>query len=179
MKIENKKFVEVSYQLHVDGETVDQATTENPLGFVFGEGFLIPGFEKNIEGKKKGDKFDFTIDPADGYGESHDDMIVDVPKSAFEINGQVEEGLLELGNEIPMQTAEGMRLLGRVVNNEGDKVKMDFNHPLAGKTLHFTGEVVGVREATEADYPQQGGGCGCGCGDEGCEDCDSDCGGEC
>lgn len=169
MKIDKKKFVEVSYKLVVEGELVDQADASQPLGFVFGEGFLIPGFEKNLEGKKKGDKFDFTLSPEEGYGELQQDMIVDVPKSAFEINGEVEPGLLEIGNEIPMQTNEGMRLLGRVIENEGDKVKMDFNHPMAGKTLNFSGEVVGVREATEADYPNFGGGCSC--GDSGCDDC--------
>lgn len=176
MKIENKKFVEVSYTLTVDGEVVDQSAPGQPLGFVFGEGFLIPGFEKNIEGKRVGDKFEFTLTPEEGYGEKHEDMIVDVPKSAFEIDGKVEDGLLDLGNEIPMQTAEGMRLLGRVIANEGDAVKMDFNHPMAGQTLNFAGEVLGVREATEEDYPHHhGGGCGCGCDDSGCEDCSGEC----
>ncbi len=91
MKIENKKFVEVSYQLHVDGHLADEAKAEQPLGFVFGEGFLIPGFEKNIEGKVVGDKFDFTLSPAEGYGESNADMVAELPRTAFEINGQVEE----------------------------------------------------------------------------------------
>jgi FKBP-type peptidyl-prolyl cis-trans isomerase SlyD len=176
MKIEKGKFVEVSYELIADGEMADMATAESPLGFVFGEGFLIPGFEKNIEGKQAGDSYDFTLSPEDGYGVSKPEMIVDVPKAAFEVNDKVEAGLLEVGNEIPMQTTEGMRFMGRVAAIDGDTVRMDFNHPMAGKTLRFSGSVVNVREATDADYPQTGG-CGCGCNDSGCNS--DDCGGSC
>lgn len=174
MKIAKNTFVEVDYKLNVDGQVVDESVPGQPLGFVFGAGFLIPGFERNIEGKKAGDEFEFTLAPEEGYGELHEDMLVDVPKSAFEISGEIEPGLLDIGNEIPMQTADGMRLLGRVVDNEGDNVKMDFNHPMAGKTLNFSGKVIGVREATEEDYPDMGG-CGCGCGESDCEDCGGEC----
>lgn len=176
MKIENKKFVALSYTLTVDGQVADTATAENPLGFVFGEGFLLPAFEKNIQGLKVGDKFQFTLTPEEGYGVSNKDMIVELPQDVFKVNGEVEKGLLTVGNEIPMMTADGMRLLGRVKEVKEDAVIMDFNHPLADKTLNFAGEIVEVREATEADYPHQhGGGCGCGCDDGGCDDCGGDC----
>lgn len=174
MKINEKKFVALSYTLVVDGNVADMATAENPLGFVFGAGFLLPEFEKNIEGLKVGDKFEFSLTPENGYGVSNPQMVVELPRKSFEINGEVEEGLLTVGNEIPMMTAEGMRLLGRVTEVSGENVKMDFNHPLADKTLNFTGEVVEVRESTDEDYPHAHGGCNC--GDEGCGD---DCGGGC
>lgn len=173
MKVEDKKFVTLSYTLTVDGEVADAATAENPLGFVFGAGYLLPEFEKNIAGLGVGDTFAFTLTPEIGYGESNPDMIVVLPRETFAINGEVEEGLLTVGNQIPMMTGDGMHLMGRVVEVDGDKVKMDFNHPMAGKTLNFTGKIEGIREATEADYPHAHGGCSCGCGGE----CDDDCGG--
>lgn len=171
MKIGENKFVTLSYTLTVDGNVADAATAENPLAFVFGAGYLLPEFEKNIAGLEPGDKFEFTLTPENGYGQPNPDMVIELSRDTFEVNGQVEEGLLTVGNEIPMMTNDGMRLIGRVVSVDGDKVKMDFNHPMAGKTLNFSGEILGVREATEADYPQAQGGCSCGCSGDGCDDC--------
>jgi FKBP-type peptidyl-prolyl cis-trans isomerase SlyD len=174
MKIGNEKFVTLSYTLTVNGEIADMATAENPLGFVFGIGMLLPAFEKHIDGLKAGDKFEFALAPEDGYGVSDPRMIVELPKATFMIDGAVEEGMLTVGNEIPMMTADGIRLLGRVTALGEENVTMNFNHPLVDQTLNFAGEVVGVREAADDDYP--GGGCDCGCGsDGGCEDCGGEC----
>lgn len=176
MKIADKTFVTLSYTLTVDGSVADTATAEHPLGFVFGAGYLLPEFEKNIAGMKPGDKFAFTLTPEIGYGAHNADMVVELPRSTFEVNGAVEEGLLTIGNQIPMVTNDGMQLIGVVKEVNGDKVKMDFNHPMAGKTLNFEGEIISVREATDADYPHTGGGCSCGCHG----DCNDDCeGGHC
>lgn len=177
MKIEEKKFVALSYTLMVDGEVADQASAEHPLTFVFGSGYLLPEFEKNLEGKQKGEKFEFTLTPANGYGEINPQMIVELPHDSFRIDGHIEEGLLTIGNQIPMQTSDGANLLGIITEVGENTVKMDFNHPMAGKTLDFSGEIIEVRDAREEDYPHFGahGGCGCGCeSDESgcnCEDC--------
>jgi FKBP-type peptidyl-prolyl cis-trans isomerase SlyD len=178
MNVSNEKFVTLSYVLTVEGEVADMATAENPLGFVFGAGMLLPAFEKNIDGKQVGDKFEFTLTPEEGYGVSDERMIVELPQDTFKVDDAIEEGLLTIGNEIPMMTAEGMRLLGRVIAIGETMVTMDFNHPMAGQTLNFTGEIVGVREATDEDMPGQQGGCGCGCGSDGCGDCGGGCGGD-
>lgn len=180
MKIENQKFVALSYTLTVDGEVADQATAEHPLTFVCGSGYLLPEFEKNIEGKTAGEKFEFTLTPDKGYGEINPQMVVELPQDAFRIDGQIEEGLLTVGSQIPMMTGEGAHLLGTVTEVGENTVTMDFNHPLAGKTLNFSGEIIEVRDAREEDFPQFGanGGCDCGCGDEhehedhGCGDCE-------
>ena len=96
------------------------------------------------------------------------------------VDGNIEEGLLEVGNQIPMSTADGQHLIGLVKEVGAENVKMDFNHPMAGKTLDFSGEIIAVREATDADIMQgmMSAGGGCGCGDEGCgSGCgDGDCG---
>lgn len=177
MKIGKDKFVSLSYTLTVDGSVADQANAENPLGFVFGAGYLLPAFEKHIDGKQKGDKFEFTLTPEEGYGTSNPEMIIELGKDVFTVNDKIEDGLLTVGNEIPMMTAEGMRLLGRVLEVGEESVKMDFNHPMANKTLNFSGEILEVREATPADHPHQhGGGCGGGCGEGDCGDgCDCGC----
>lgn len=184
MKIGENTFVSLSYALNVNGEVVDSTTAENPLQFVYGAGYLLPKFEENITGLSVGDSFEFTLTAADGYGEVMAEALVELPKSVFMIDGAVEDGLLELGNQIPMSTQDGQRLLGVVKILTDEMVTMDFNHPMAGQTLNFSGTIVGVREATDEDMMHgqvagEGCGCGCSCEDGGCEDgdCgDKDCG---
>ena len=181
MKISNDKFVSLVYDLNVDGNVVDKATTEKPLEFVYGMGMLLPEFEKNIEGKQAGDKFEFTLSPADGYGEINPDAIVELPKQIFMVDGEVADDLLVVGNSLPMGDNMGNRLMGTILEVGDEMVKMDFSHPMAGKTLDFSGEIVGVRDATDADLAafgmgsgcdcdncgeEQNAGCGCGCGCE-------------
>jgi len=176
MKIAEKTFVSLDYKLEVDGRIADRAQPGHPLEFPFGAGYLLPKFEENIAGLEPGDKFSFTLSPAEGYGEVMKEAIIELSKDGFMVNGTVEDGLLTVGNQIPMSDANGNRLLGTVVA-VGDTVTMDFNHPMAGKTLNFTGEIVGVREVKPEDLQPAGGcgSCGCDCGD-GCDGHDHDCG---
>jgi FKBP-type peptidyl-prolyl cis-trans isomerase SlyD len=134
-----------------------------------------------------GDKFDVTLSPVDGYGEVDPSRIIDLPKTAFEVNGEIREDLLVPGNTIPMMNSMGGVIPGVVIEVTEDSVKMDLNHQMAGKTLHFTGEVISVREATEKELTEGLHGeyvhtCGCGgCHGHGgdCGECDSGCGDDC
>ena len=177
MKIEANKVVEFSYELEVDGQVVDRTTKERPLDYIHGTGSLLPKLEAHIEGMEPGATFDVTLSPADGYGEVDPSRIIDLPKAAFEVNGEVREDLLAPGNTIPMMNSMGGVIPGVVLEVSEDSVKMDLNHQMAGKTLHFTGEVLSVREATEKELTEGLHGefvhsCGCG----GCHG-GSDCGG--
>ena len=190
MKIAQNAVVEFSYELEVDGQVVDRTTKEKPLDYIHGTGSLLPKLEEHIEGMVAGDKFDVTLSPADGYGEVDPDRVIDLPKAAFEVNGEIREDLLVPGNTIPMMNSMGGVIPGVVVEVTEDSVKMDLNHRMAGKTLHFTGEIVSVREATEkelteglhGEYVHTCGGChghegGCGgCGGGSCSDSEGECG---
>lgn len=177
-------MVAVSYELEVEGKIADKAGFDRPLEYIQGTGMLLPLFEAAVEGKEPGEGFDFILSPADGYGEYNPNFKFDIPKSAFEVEGILREDLLVVGNIIPMLNAQGQVIQGKVDSIGEDSVKMDFNHPMAGKTLHFTGKVESVREASEKELteglhgeylPQEGCGCGhdgCDCGHDGC-DCDS------
>ena len=154
MKIEQNKVVEFCYELEVEGAVVDQTTKERPLDYIHGTGSLLPKLEAAIEGMEPGDRFDVTLSPADGYGEVEPERIIDLPKSAFEVNGEVREDLLVPGNTIPMLNGMGGVIPGVVLEVSEDSVKMDLNHRMAGKTLHFTGEIVSVREATEKELTE-------------------------
>ncbi len=182
MKIAEKTFVSISYTLKSGGNVVETVTAAAPLEFVFGMGFLLPSFESNLKGLKAGDKFAFVLPAAEAYGEVVPDAVVELPKSVFMIDGAIEDGLLDIGNQLPMSDNQGNRMIGTVKAVTGDSVTMDFNHPMAGCDLDFSGEVVGVREATPEDLMagQMAGGCGCGCDcNDGCDcgdDGDCDCG---
>ena len=191
MKIAQNTVVEFSYDLEVDGQIVDKATQERPLDYIHGTGSLLPKLEEHIEGMEPGSKFDVTLSPADGYGEVDPSRIIDLPKAAFEVNGEGREDLLVPGNTIPMMNSMGGVIPGVVIEVTEDSVKMDLNHQMAGKTLHFIGEILTVREATEKELTEglhgeyvhtcgcggchgHDGGCGSDCG--GCGDHDGDCG---
>ncbi len=157
----------MSYQLTVDGEVVDTATAQQPLEFIFGSGMLLPKFEANIDGKNVGDEFKFTLSATEGYGEADEKAIMDFPLDMFMIDGKLEEDLLVEGNVIPMQDNTGHIVQGTVLTVNDEGVTLDFNHPLAGMDLNFTGKIIGVREATEKELQK---GHVCGCGDDACDD---------
>ena len=171
MKVEQNKFVAVNYVLTVNGEVADRSREGQPLEFQFGTGMLLPKFEEAILGKEVGDKVEFTLAPKDGYGEKMDDLVATLPLDVFKINGEIQEGMLTPGNQIPMSDNQGNRMIGTVVSADSEKVVMDFNHPMAGKTLDFAVEIVEVRDVTPEDFAPQGCGCGCHGGD-----CDDNCG---
>ena len=154
MKIEQNKVVEFCYELEVDGQIVDKTTAERPLDYIHGTGSLLPKLEAHIEGMEPGCRFDVTLFPAEGYGVVNPDLIIDLPKAAFEINGEIREDLLVPGNTIPMLNSMGGVVPGVVLEVTAETVKMDLNHQMAGKTLHFTGEIVSVREATEKELTE-------------------------
>ena len=177
MKISDNKVVHLVYQLEVDGQIADKCDESRPLEFIFGAGYLLPKFEENIEGKTVGDKFDFRLTAAEGYGERDPRAVIDLPKTIFMQDGKVMEELLFEGNVIPMMSQQGGVMPGTVVKVGDQHVTMDFNHQMAGKDLHFTGEILLVRDATDEELKnglhgeRKGcGGCkGGNCGDGGCE----------
>jgi FKBP-type peptidyl-prolyl cis-trans isomerase SlyD len=181
MKVAKDKVVSLSYELKVNGEVVDSADAQNPLEFLYGRGMLLPRFEQNIDNLAQGDVFQFSIPCAEGYGEVEEEAVVELPKSIFEIEGKVDEELLVVGKRLPMLDNEGHSLFGTVLEIQPDHVVMDFNHPLAGADLHFTGKVEVIRDASaeelahghvhghghdhhhDHDHDDNHGGCGCGC----------------
>ncbi len=151
MQITKNKVVSLSYVLKSDdakGEIIEETKAGDPLVFLYGNGQMLPKFEEHLSTLKAGDAFEFTLTSADAYGEMDQDAIIDLDKSIFEVDGKIDTEMLAIGNVIPMRDDQGNMLQGIVVS-VGDKlVRMDFNHPMAGNVLHFTGNVVEVREAT-------------------------------
>ncbi len=176
MKIVKDCYVSVAYTLTVNGEVADKAEATSPLGFIFGVGMLLPKFEENLIGKVVGDKVSFTLSPEEGYGESRPEAIVELPKDIFMVEGKLDTEIIKPGAILPMMDNQGNQMPGTVVELKDEVIVMDFNSPMAGKTLNFDVEVVEVREANEEDmakFMPASGGCGCGCGEG---DDQNDCG---
>ena len=174
MEIKKNRVASLSYELEVEGAIVDRAGSEKPLEYIHGTGMLLPRFEEEVEGKSEGDSFEFTLSAEEGYGTYDDRFKVSLPKSTFEVDGKLMEELLVVGRTLPMLNSAGQVVQGTVAEVTPETVVMDFNHPMAGKTLHFTGKVEKVREASEKELseglhgeylPKEG----CHCGEGDCE----------
>ncbi len=151
MQITKNKVVSISYILKRDdanGEIIEETRAGDPLVFLFGNGQMLPKFEEHLSTLSKGDNFEFTLSSDDAYGEMDQEAIIDLDKNIFNVDGKIDEEMLAIGNVIPMRDDQGHMLQGIVVSVSNDMVRMDFNHPMAGSTLHFNGNVIEVREAT-------------------------------
>ncbi len=145
-KSEKGKKAKVTYVLTLagDNEVIDQAGPDHPATFSFGEGQLIEGFEQNLLGLKAGDTFDFVIPAKEAYGPRDSYAVFDIPKDTFAVDGKIDEKILQVGNTFPMRDNNGNRHVGKLIQVNENSVTMDFNHPLAGKDLHFKGKILEV-----------------------------------
>ncbi len=154
MKVGNNKVVTLTYSLRFDdseGQIIQEVNEERPFVHLFGNGSLLPAFESNLDSLEPEENFSFKLTPENGYGEFSEDAIIELDKSIFEKDGKIDESLLKIGNMITMQDQDGHPIDGRVMEIKEDKVVMDFNHPLAGKYLHFSGKILEVRQALEEE----------------------------
>lgn len=185
-KIDAGKFVKYSYILSNadNGEELFSAPKDQPDELIYGiSQEVVPGLLAALKGLSVGDKFEVTLPPAAAFGPRSEEHVIELEKDIFMRDGKLAEEV-KVGADLPMMTAEGYRVLGRILE-VGDKVKMDFNHPFAGMTVTFKGEVEEVRDATPEELTPTGGCCCGGCGDHdhgdhGCGDgCGSGCGSGC
>lgn len=178
MIIQNNKVVAIDYVLkNADGDILDDSKDTGPLEYIHGTNMLIKGLEKELDGKKAGDKFSAVIAPEDAYGAINNDLIFEVKKSQFPLDAQIEEGM-----QFEASAEDGSSHVVTVKKVDGDAITIDANHELAGVTLYFDVNVIDVRDATTEELEHGLYGhccCGGGCGGNGCaDDCNCD-DGEC
>lgn len=174
------KYITVAYELYADNEKgihelIEKAPAEHPFQFISGMGVALEAFENNVASLAAGETFDFTLSVDEAYGPYVQEHVVSLDKEIFCIDGRFDKDTIYPGNVIPLVNGDGNRFQGLILEVKEDKVVVDLNHPLAGKDLHFKGNVILSREATEEEIQglinmMSGEGCGCGC---------DDCGGDC
>ena len=140
--VAEKMVVSLAYKLTVDGNVLDEAGDEDAIQFLAGHRNIIPGLESQLIGMAAGESKSVTVPPEGGYGEVDEAAIQDVPLSEFE------DVKPEVGMELQMKDRQGRESFARVLSIGEDSVKLDFNHPLAGKELNFEVKIVELRPAT-------------------------------
>lgn len=179
METADNNYIAVTYKLYsIEGskkELEEEAPADAPFQFISGLGMVLEAFEAQIAGLKAGESFDFVIPAKEAHGERNEEHVVSLDKSIFCIDGKFDDEHVTVGAILPLMTAEGQHISGKVTEIGADKVVVDLNHPYAGCDLNFTGKVLENRPATneelaEAARLMSGEGCGCGC---------DHCGGDC
>ena len=146
MQIAKNSVAAFHYTLTDDqNQVIDSSTGRDPLTYLHGSGQIVPGLEKQMEGRVVGDKFDAEVAPEEGYGVHQAELMQEVPREAFQGVEDIQPGMQFQGNGPQGQ------INVTVTKVEDDKVFIDGNHPLAGKTLHFAIEVTDVRAANEEE----------------------------
>jgi FKBP-type peptidyl-prolyl cis-trans isomerase SlyD len=169
MKIGENTYVEMEYALTLDsGEEVDRSSPEEPFGFIFGTGQIIPGLEKGIEGMEAGKTAKITVEAEEGYGNPKPDLYRDIPRENFPADLEIKAGM---GFE-----AKGPHgpVTFRVKSADDEVVVADFNHPLAGERLTFDLTVTEVREPRAEELARLQ--AADGCSPTACSSCGSGCG---
>ncbi|MCA9001677.1 MAG: peptidylprolyl isomerase [Planctomycetes bacterium] len=136
--------VTIHYKLTLDnGQVIDTSHGQEPLAYMHGNHHLVPGLENALEGRTSGETFEVAVAPAEGYGEYDAEGVQNVPRNAFPDDAELAPGV-----QFQATDQDDNPIMGTIEAVDDQTVKVDFNHPLAGKTLNFAIEVVEVREAT-------------------------------
>ena len=147
MNISEKCVVAFHYKLtNSEGEQLDSSEGQDPLKYLHGASNIVPGLEKELEGKKAGDALKVEVQPDEGYGQVNPQLVQKVPHSAFEGAPEIKAGM-----QFQAQGPDGQVQLITVKEVSKDEVTVDGNHPLAGQVLHFDVTVEEVREASEEE----------------------------
>ncbi len=176
------KYVTVAYELYTDNdkgihELVEKAPIEHPFQFISGLSIALDSFESKILALAEGEAFDFVLKVDEAYGPYEQERVIELPKETFAINGRFDKDMVYPGAVLPLVNADGMRFQGLVLELKDNTVIIDLNHPLAGKDLHFKGQVVTMRDATNEEIQALINHEGCNCGGD-CEGgCEGGCGG--
>ena len=171
------KFIKVAYKLYTvdngNDNLVEEASADAPFQFLSGFGMALDKFEEYVITKQKGDDFDFTLTPDEAFGNYEQAHVIDLDREIFSINGHFDHDNIFERVVIPLQNEDGNRFMGKVTEVGNEKVTLDLNPPLAGKTLRFKGQIIEMRDASDEEIQslinRMNGGCSCGCHcDDGC-----------
>lgn len=144
--LKNNMVGAIAYTLRVDDVVIDEVPTADPIEYLHGHENIIPGLESALEGKRAGDSFSVVVQPADAYGEYDEEDVDEVALDEFS-----DFEALEAGMEVELVDEDGDYYEATILEVREDSVLLDFNSPLAGKTLQYDVEVISVRPATEAE----------------------------
>lgn len=147
MVVQDKRVVSIHYKLtDGGGNEIDSSHGRDPLAYLHGADNIVPGLERELTGKSAGDRVQVTVQPEDGYGPVHEELVQTLGREVFQGVDEIEPGM-----QFEAKDPSGDSRVVTVKEVSDDGVTVDANHPLAGVTLHFDVTVDSVREATEEE----------------------------
>ena len=147
MNVQEKRVVSIHYKLtDGGGNEIDSSRGRDPLAYLHGADNIVPGLERELTGKSAGDRVQVTVQPEDGYGPVHEELVQTLGREVFQGVDEIEPGM-----QFEAKDPSGDSRVVTVKEVSDDGVTVDANHPLAGVTLHFDVTVDSVREATEEE----------------------------
>jgi len=173
------KLITLSYKLYVIEDDqkglAEMTTAEKPENFISGFGLMLDEFERQVVDLQAGNEFDFTLSADEAFGKYDPEAVLELERDEFVVDGHFDHEHIYKGAFVPLENEVGDRFMSRVTEVGENKVKLDLNHPYAGKSLQYVGQVLETRDATDEEIVNliKGGGCGS------CAGCDDEAGGSC
>ena len=158
--MDNKQhlLIAANYRLYAqkDGrrETIEQTAPERPYVFITGFQMALDGFEDRVSVLAAGDKFSFSLPPAEAFGDYDPEGVHILPREAFNVKGHFDRENVFEGAVIAVQNPQGQEFHAQVTKVDATNVTIDTNHPLAGRVLTFEGDIVENRPATQGEIDQ-------------------------
>ena len=146
LKVADGQVIMMEYTLQVDGEIIDTSADHGPIEFLQGQGNIVPGLEQALYGMAVGESKDVVVAAGDGYGEMDNQAYMEVPRDQFP-----QDIPMDVGTQIELHDESGQPMVARIDQVGETSVHLDFNHPLAGKELHFAVKIAGLRPATDEE----------------------------
>jgi FKBP-type peptidyl-prolyl cis-trans isomerase SlyD len=146
LKVADGQVIMMEYTLQVDGEIIDTSADHGPIEFLQGQGNIVPGLEQALYGMAVGESKDVVVAAGDGYGEMDNQAYMEVPRDQFP-----QDIPMDVGTQIELHDESGQPMVARIDQVGDTSVRLDFNHPLAGKELHFAVKIAGLRPATDEE----------------------------
>lgn len=158
MTIDDNTIVTMSYELrdgNERGPVLEVMSDAYPFIFFYQSEALLGSFQENIRGLQSGDAFEFVIPTQDAYGAHHQDNMVNIPIERFVIDDEMADSIRDVGQYVAVKDDQGVQHNGLVVEKNATHLKVDLNHAMAGKDLHFSGRILYVRAAKPDEIIQK------------------------
>ncbi len=147
MKIEKNKIITLDYILMKDsGEVIESSKEDGSYEYIYGSGDMLPGVEKALLGLQKGDSIDILVPPEEGFGIRDENLIEEIEADQFPEGSEIEKGM-----EFDVEDEDGEGII-TILEQKGNMVIVDSNHPLAGKTLKVTATVINIRDGELSEH---------------------------
>ncbi len=151
MTIQEHHIITLTYELregNAEGELLERMDSRYPFIFLFGTGKLLKSFEDNLYGLGADDAFEFILKTEEAYGRSNALNILNIDVNDFKRASDIPNDYIEIGNMVNLTDDEGLSHNGKILEINNDHIRVDFNHAMVDKDLHFKGAVLAIRKAT-------------------------------